>query len=165
VGARGPTFHEVARQREGRASEPDQGHVELVHEFSDRLEDEWDAGFGLQRLQSVDVRDRSDGLADDGPHPGRDLEFDPHRLEGHDDVGEEDRGVDAQAANRLERRLRSELRGPADLQDVVRRAQLPVLGQAATRLSHEPDGRGVDGLAAARVQKARAFRHVTAELL
>ena len=87
------------------------------------------------------------GGADRGVHDGADAGLDAHADAGeaqrHHDVGEEDGGVDAVAAHRLEGDLGGEGRVEAGVEHgrAGALAQGPVLGQGAARLSHEPDGR------------------------
>ncbi len=102
------------------------------------------------------------GSATTGPTPGDDLETDADGRDGHDDVGEEDRGVDAVTPHRLQRDLGGEL-GIADrLEDAGRPAQPSVLGQRPARLAHEPHRHLLDGLAPAGPQEGRVGeRHGT----
>ena len=80
------------------------------------------------------------GCSTTGPVPGDDVHPDPGGLERHDDVGEEDRGVDAVAADGLQRDLAGEIGGQAGLEHPGALAELAVLGQRAPGLTHEPHG-------------------------
>ena len=62
--------------------------------------------------------------------------------------------VDAELADRHEGDLGAQLRRLGELEDPVALAEPPVGGEAPARLAHEPDGRGVDRLAAAGAQEA-----------
>ena len=83
------------------------------------------------------------------------LDVDPHAEDGKHDVGEHHGRIDAVRAHRLESHLGAELRLPADLEERVVLAELPVLGQRPAGLAHEPDGRPLDRLAPARAREQR----------
>ena len=100
------------------------------------------------RMASTSASVRT-GVLDDGADVGLDAVGDAHALEGQHDVGEEDGGVDAQALHGHEGDLGGQLRGGGEGEDVVALPQLAVVGKGAAGLAHEPDGGGVDGLAAA----------------
>ena len=60
----------------------------------------------------------------------------------HEDVGEQDRGVEAEAADGLQRHLRGERRRVDEVEKTAGLlAHLAVLGQVAAGLAHEPDRR------------------------
>ena len=141
------TLHEVGGEREGRASEADQRDIECSFEDPDRLEDVSD---GLEWAESIDRRSIADGCSDHGPDPRLDIEFDPHRKQWNHDVGEQDRGIDSVTTNRLKRHLRGEVGALAQLEDRVSLPQLSVFGEAATCLSHEPDGDAIGRFPTAR---------------
>jgi hypothetical protein len=103
-------------------------------------------------------RRRAERLRHDRAGARHDVEVDADRLERHDDVGEEDGGVDAVAADRLQRDLGDEVGRRAGVEHLVALAQRAVLGQRAAGLPHEPH-RGVgDGLAAARPEEGGVVR-------
>ena len=63
------------------------------------------------------------------------------------DVGEQDRGVEAEAADRLQRHLLGEPRSVAEVEERARLfAGLPVFRQIAARLAHDPDRQRPDRL-------------------
>ena len=74
----------------------------------------------------------------------------PSPCERRRDVGEQDRGVDAEPAHRLESDLGAQRRVAGDLDERGVLADRPELRQRAAGLAHEPDGRRVDGLATRR---------------
>ena len=85
----------------------------------------------------------------DGTHAGVDVDAEADGGDGRHDVGEQDRGVDAVAAHRLQRDLGGEV-GPADgVADGALAAEGAVLGEVPARLALEPD-RGVTGRQASR---------------
>ena len=84
-----------------------------------------------------------------------DLHAEAHGGGGHDDVGEEDGGVDPVAAHRLQGQLGGQL-GLADgVEDAPVAARGPVLGQRPSRLAHEPHRDPVHRLAPAGSQERR----------
>jgi len=72
-----------------------------------------------------------------------------------DDVGEEDGGVRAVAAHWLERELGDQLGLSDGLEDAPGAPQGPVLGERATRLTHEPHRDPLDGQAPAGAHEHR----------
>ncbi len=82
-----------------------------------------------------------------------------HRLGHHQDVGEDDRGVELEALERLERDLGGQLGGVADVPEAVLGAHLAVAGQVAAGLAHQPDGGAVDGAAFESGEETLALFH------
>ena len=107
--------------------------------------------------QLGDLRGVAHGRGDDGTDPGLDADPDSGQAQRHHDVGEEDGGVDAVAAHRLEGNLGGLLGAQADVEHGGARAaaQRPVLGQGAPGLAHEPHGRAVGALAVQGAQQRR----------
>ena len=69
------------------------------------------------------------------------------RVRDDEDVAEDDGGVEAEAADGLQRDFRRLRRVVAERQEIGRRgAQFAVLGQITAGLPHEPDGRAREGL-------------------
>jgi len=73
------------------------------------------------------------------------LEPDAERLDDQQDVGEEDRRVDGETLDGLQRDLGRGVRRLAELEEAVPRAHRAVLGQVAAGLAHEPHGCVRDG--------------------
>ena len=90
---------------------------------------------------------------DDGPLALGELEGRAHRLERKQDVGEEDRRVDAEPEG-LQRDRQRKLGRLADLEERVLFAERAVLGHVAARLPHEPHRRDVGRLAPASAEEA-----------
>ena len=99
-------------------------------------------------------RGAADGLLDHRPVLGREVEADAHGLERQQDVGEDDGGVEIEAAQRLQRDLGGDVGAHAHLDERELLADGAVLGQVAARLAHEPHGRRVDGDAGTGIEKA-----------
>ena len=93
------------------------------------------------------------------------VEGHPHaeRLERQQDVGEDDRGVEREAAQRLQRGLDRQLRRLAQRQEVHALAQRAVLRQVAAGLPHDPQRRAVDRLAPAGAQEAVVHARTSAK--
>ena len=104
VGARRPALDEVAGDGERRAGEADQRHVrrQLAGEDAHRLEHVGRVGLGLERAQAVEVGGARNGSVDDRAGARGDVDAEADGGDRHDDVGVEDGGVDAVAADRLE---------------------------------------------------------------
>jgi hypothetical protein len=95
---------------------------------ADGLHDEVDV-VGLERSQLVEVGSIADRPGDDRPDSRLDVQVDPDGLERYDDVAEQDRGVHAIAAYRLEGDLGDQVGGAARLQHRDVLAHPAVLGQ------------------------------------
>ena len=152
VVARRAAFDEVAGQRERRAGEADDRLLarQLAADDPHRVEREPQLFIRLERAQAGHVRGRPDRVVDDRADVRLDLEVDAHRLERQHDVGEQHRGIDAQQLDGHQGDLGAQLRGLGDLEDAVALAHAPVGLERPAGLAHEPDGRRVDRLAAAR---------------
>ena len=155
---RGATLGEVRGERERRAREADEGGggarsvvggVQLGDRALDRLGD--GGGCPVEPCR-VDRRELGDGrgirvpLAEDRAAARLDLDVDAHELERHDDVAEEDAGVDPVAAHRLQGDLTRHRRVQARVEHARADAQVAVLGQRTPCLPHEPHGRRVGPL-------------------
>ena len=86
------------------------------------------------------------GPRDHGSFAARELEPDAERFDDQQDVGEENRAVDAQALDRLERHLRRRVGVPAKLEEREALTQRAILRQVASGLAHQPDRRVRGGL-------------------
>ncbi len=161
---RGATRDEVRGERERGAGEADQrrravadlgeARDRLAHALAHRLERGVEP-CGVERHDAVDVLGSADGVGHHRPDARLDLHVDAREPQRHHDVAEEDGGVDAVPAHGLQRDLARELRLEARVEHVAvgavgAAAQLAVLGQRATGLAHEPDGRHVGAVAAVR---------------
>ena len=153
--ARRAALDEVARERERRAGEADQRHVQLADDDADRLEHVGEVRLGLERSEAVQVSVVPKRHVDHRPTSGHDLDPDADRGQGHDDVREQDGGVDPVTAYRLQGELGGELRLGDGVEDVAVAAERPVLGQRPARLAHEPHRCALDARAATRPQERR----------
>ena len=143
------SLDEVAGDGERPAAEADERSLRFElpahepHGFEDRRRPL------LRRRRPAAARPPSPNrqLLDHRPDARDELHLDAHAEDGRHDVGEEDGGVDAVPAHRLQRHLRAELRRPRDLEEAVLLSQRAVLGQRAPRLPHEPDRRALGRLA------------------
>ena len=134
----------VARQRERRAGEADERHLVLELPAAGSR-----SRPSRSRCPRRDRETRSfatsaavrTGLWMTGPSPFANSRSSPMPGERHQDVGEQDRGVDADEVDRLQRDLDGELGRPAHLEEAVLLADRAVLGEVATGLSHHPDRR------------------------
>ena len=126
----------------GAPAKPMSGvRAELGGEQPHRLGDVGDV-VGGQVAQLGEVGPGADRAGDDRADPGDDVEVDTDRRQRHHDVGEEDRGVDAVAAHRLQGDLGDQVGPAARLEHADALADRAVLGQRPAGLAHEPH-RGV----------------------
>ena len=97
--------------------------------------------------EALGVGPRRDRVLDHGADPLADLHVEPHAEHRQHDVREDHRGVDAVAANGLQRHLCAELGVADEVEERPAGAERAVLGQRPARLTHEPDGRALDRFA------------------
>jgi len=102
----------------------------------------------LEGPDPVEVAGPAHRASHDRAGPGDHVDAEPDRVQRDDDVGEDDGGVDAVAADRLERRLAGERRIGDGLKDRAAASERPVLGERPARLAHEPHGHATDRRAA-----------------
>ena len=100
-----------------------------------------DVGFGAQRIFN-----RRSFAADE-------VERDAHRLERQQQIGKQNRRVDVDAADRLQRDDRRQLGRSADVEQGVPAANLAIFGHVAPGLPHEPHRCAIDRLAPAGFQE------------
>ena len=133
---------EVGREREGRAGEADQGHAvgERLLDEPHRLEDERHRLVHRHGSEPLHVFRAPDRTVDVRPVAPGELEADAEGLEHEQDVGEEDRGIDAEPVHRLERHLGGGLGILAELEEAAAGPDGAVLGHVAPGLAHEPHG-------------------------
>ena len=122
------------------------------------------ASRGSKRRTRVDVRLAAQRVLDRRPFAVDEVEADAHRLERQQQVGEENRRVHLDAADRLQRDFGGEIGRAAQIEQRIALAQRAVLAHVAAGLAHEPDGRGVDRLAAAGLKKSAIRRRSVGHL-
>ena len=154
----GSTFDGVTREREWRAGKTDERHVrgELAPRQSDRLHHIAELGVHVEGGQSLDIGGIADRAVDVRAFACREAQAEPQRLEGQQDVGECDRGIDAEARDGLQRDLGGELGIMAQVEDGMALPELAVLRHVPTRLPHEPDWSDVGALPPTRFKKPQA---------
>ena len=152
---RRPTAHEVAQEGERRSGEPDERHAGRRAGTGEphRLEHERHIALRDERGQRLDLRVRANGVAN---HRTRlELEGDTHALQRRHDVTEQNRRIQWKTLDGLQSDFGGELRAARERQEVHTRAQLPILGQIAPGLPHDPHGRVGRRLAPAGAQEHR----------
>ena len=85
------------------------------------------------------------GRSIDGPFALDEVEGDAHRLERQQQIREQNRRVDLDAANRLEGDFRGQVGRSTQLQKRVILAEGSIFGHVPAGLPHEPDGRRSTG--------------------
>ena len=130
----------------GAPAKPISGTLQLAAQQADRLEHVGELLARLEASQRGDVGRRRDRRLDHRALALVEVEGNPERRERHQQVGEEDGGVEGEGADRLQRDLDGQLWRPAHLEHRVLLAQRPVLGHVPPGLPHEPDGRAVHRL-------------------
>ena len=155
--ARAAALDHVAGQRVGRAAEADdaQAIAKVRGDFLDGAGDVSQIA-GAVGAQGAHVVGGADGMMDDRPLAGLELEVQAHRLQRQQQVGEDDGRVDAQLFRGGDGDLGGDLRLLADFDQRVVLADVAVLLHIAAGLAQKPDRRAVDGLAQAGAEKAAA---------
>ena len=153
---RRPAFDGVRRERERRAAEADEGNP--IRQFdpqqADRLQHVRQFLARLDDAQAVDVGGVLDRPFDRRPLTLDEIEVEPHRSEGEEEVGKKNRGVDFDGVDRLERDGDRQFGMAANLQQGIPLAQRAVVGHVTPGLAHEPHRRRVDGLPSAGAEEA-----------
>ena len=131
----------IRREGKRRSRKPDQRNTtcKLVLDQLDGLEDVGQRNPGVERLQTVDVGGRADGVLDLRAFALNEIEGKSHRLERQQQIGKQDGCVHLDAADRLQSDFCGEIGRSTDLEQRMSLAQRPVLRHVAPRLSHEPD--------------------------
>src|SRR5690606_10783743 len=87
------------------------------------------------------------------------------RVRHDEDVGEQDRGVEVEATDRLQRHLDREVGVVAESEEATRLgARRAIFGEIATRLPHHPYRRRENGLSLQDVEDDASFRHASPSL-
>src|SRR6267378_71459 len=156
--ATGSAFDRVTRERERRAGKTDERHVrrELATRQPDRVHDVPELSVHVERWQTLDSGSVANRLLDVRALSRGKTQAQTQRLEGQEDVGEYDRGIDTQAMDGLQRDGGGELGIMTEIEDGVALPELAVLRHVPTRLPHEPDWRDVGALPTARFKKPQA---------
>ena len=144
-----PAFNRVGGQREGRAPEADERHAtcELDAKDPDRFEHVRQRFPRLEATQTIHIAGCANRLRDRRAFPFHEIEIEPHRREGNEQIGEEDRGVHVDDVHGLKRHGDGEFGRTADVEQRVALPQRAIIRHVPSGLAHEPDGRGIDRLA------------------
>ena len=150
----------VGRDRVGRATEADQRlrRIERRAHPRNRLVDGRKLFEVDLIVQPAELRPGSHGIE---PRPLALDEADllAERVRDHEDVGEQDRGVEIEAPDRLERDLGRGFGRIAEIEEAARLgAKLAIFGKIASRLPHQPDRRRPEGFARKRFQETGPLR-------
>ena len=145
----------VARHRPGRAAEADQrglggqGGLDPLHGLEHRREAR-PVGLDAQSGEILSGLDRRQARA----LAALEAHALAERVGHHQNVGEQDRGVEAEAADRLQRRLGGEGGRVAEVDEGARRgADFPVFREVAPGLTHQPHRRNRLAFAVQRGEK------------
>ena len=153
--ARRFAFDEVAGDRERAPAEPDHRALvgELAPDDANGFEQRRERLVGIWDAERLDRREGTHRALDHRADALDELHVQPHAQDGRHDVGEHDGGVDAVAADRLQRHLGAELWRARDLPERVPLADHAVLGERPARLAHEPHRCALDRLASRRADE------------
>ena len=126
----------------------------LALDLPDRVQHVRERFTRLEAADAVDVLLDSNRILDRRSLAVDEVEVDAHRLERQQQIGKENRGVDVDSADRLERDFRGEIGRAAQLEQRIAFAERAIFAHVPAGLAHEPDGCGVDGLQTAGSKKS-----------
>ena len=152
---RGAAFDEVAREGERSTRKADQRDVQLAYDDSNGLEHVREVNLGLEMPKAMQVLAGAKRPVDHRPSSRHYLDPDSDSGKRHDDVGEQDRGVDTVPAHRLKCQLGRKFGLGDRVQDVAVSAHVAVFGEGSPRLAHKPHRCSLDGRAPARPEEGR----------
>ena len=146
--ARVSSLDRVGCQRERRPGKPDQRRArpQLLLDLADCLEHVCELLTRLEPPDAGEVRFRAKRLLDGRAFAGHEVERDAHRRERQEQVGKENRRVDVNAEDRLQRDLGGQVGRAAQIEQRIPLAQCAIFAHIPAGLAHEPDGRGIDRL-------------------
>ncbi len=150
-------FDHVAGQRPRTAGKADQRHlaVQFAPDQAHRVHHVAQLGFHVRYRQPVRVGGGAHGAFELRAFALDEVQAQTHCVGHGEDVGEQDRSVQPEAAQRLQGHLAGDLRVLGHAQEAAGGgARGAVLRQVAAGLAHQPDGRAVDGFALEGAQQA-----------
>ena len=106
----------------------------------------WGVGLGIEGSEPVEIGCGGEGSIGDRTDPRLDIDAETDGVDGYDDVGVQDGGVDAVAADRLEGDFRGQIGKLDGVEDAAFASDGPILGQRSSGLAHEPHGDMARGL-------------------
>ena len=142
---------DVGGEREGCAAEADEREVwaQFAPRDADGFVDVIERRHVFDFAHAVYVPRVADGVVDDGAFAVGEFEFEPHRRDDEEDVGEDDGGVNAEAVRGVDRDFGGDIGALAHFEERMLRAHVAVLLHVTPGLPHQPDGRVGHLLAAA----------------
>ena len=144
----------VAGQCPRRRGKAEHRHVrsERAAELANGVAEEFRFDFGIEFRERFDLFGGAHGRMHDRSGVA---EFDgrAHGFGDDENIGEDDDGVHAEAAMRLQRDFGGEIGRLGDFEEAVLLADGAVFGQVASRLAHHPHRHARDGLVAAGTQE------------
>ena len=117
----------------------------------------------IEAAQAFDVGGRGERALEARTLAPDEVEGQPQRSQGDQQVREQDRRIHLDAAQRLQRDLRGQVRLTANLEQAVAFPQRPVLGHVPAGLAHEPDRGCVHRLQPAGLKEPAAHAAVTSD--
>jgi hypothetical protein len=142
------TLDRVRRERERGSREANERHVagEFLLNLSNGLEDVGKRLARIKGTKAIDIGFRLNRVVDGGTLAADEVEADAHRFERQQEIRKQDRGIEVDLADGLERDFGGQVWSPTEFQQRVALAQGPILAHVAPRLAHEPDWSRIDGL-------------------
>ena len=154
-------LHQVRRQGERRSAKADQRHLarQLASQQANRVGHERHHLRRWLGVKCVHLAPRANRLRD--LRSRRERHANAEGIERQEDVGEEDRGIQLEPPQRLQRHFSGEVRRPAQVQKIDAAAQFAVFRQVAAGLAHDPEWRAVHRFAPAGTQETIVHRAIS----
>lgn len=154
-------FDKVGGDGEGCAGEPDERHPlsQRPSRQADALEDVVKGWLCFLGTEPLDIGERADGRVDPWPDPGENIERRPHCSRNEQNVGEEDRRVNAAPLHRFECHLGDDLRPLAHLEKAQPLRDCAEARHRSPGLPVEPDRRPRGGAPCERAEEQMVFLH------
>ena len=150
----GAAFDHVTGEGPGRSGETENGDVRarIANGAAKRFHEKAGFDFWIEDAEFFYIGFAANGFGKIGAFVLK-FEGKAHGFGGDQDVREDDDGIDAEAAERLDGDLERQVGGLADLEEGVLGADFAVFGKIAAGLAHHPDGEARNGFAAASAEE------------
>lgn len=150
----GAAFDHVTGESPGRSGKTENGNVRasIANGAAKRLHQKAGFDFGIEDAKFFYISFGANGFGKIGAFVFK-LESKAHGFGGDEDVREDDDGIDAESAKRLDGDFERQIGGLADLEEGMLGANFAVFGKVAAGLAHHPDGEARNGFAAASAEE------------
>ncbi len=142
-------FDHVSRERPGTARETNQWNpaMQFAPDQAHRIHHVFEFRLGVRHRQRRNIGGGAYGFFELRALAFGEIKPEPHGVGDGENVGKKNRGIEREAAQRLQRHLAGEFRRGAERLEIAGLlAHRAILGQIPPRLAHDPHRRHVHGL-------------------